>query len=104
MTPWDPKLRRPQPLWHRAGWSCSRTCGSTRARRRGPHVRRGRWPALADTYVNDAFGTCHRDEASMVAVLERFPADRRAIGFLVEKELQILDTLLGQPQAAHGGA
>ncbi|WP_406695176.1 phosphoglycerate kinase [Singulisphaera sp. Ch08] len=63
---------------------------------------------LADAYVNDAFGTCHRDEASMVAVPECFPAERRAIGFLVEKELQILDTLLGQPKppmvALMGGA
>jgi phosphoglycerate kinase len=50
---------------------------------------------LADAYVNDAFGTCHRDEASMVAVPEAFPARSRAIGFLVEKELQILETLLG---------
>ncbi|HWE35226.1 MAG TPA: phosphoglycerate kinase, partial [Isosphaeraceae bacterium] len=53
---------------------------------------------LADAYVNDAFGTCHRDEASMVAVPECFLADRRAIGFLVEKELQILETLLGAPR------
>jgi phosphoglycerate kinase len=53
---------------------------------------------LADVYVNDAFGTCHRDEASMVAVPEALPPDRRAIGFLVEKELQILETLLGQPK------
>jgi phosphoglycerate kinase len=63
---------------------------------------------LADAYVNDAFGTCHRDEASMVAVPECFPPDRRAIGFLVEKELQILDTLLGHPKppmvALMGGA
>ena len=55
--------------------------------------------ALADCYVNDAFGTCHRDEASMVAVPEQFPPDRRAIGFLVEKELRILDTLLGIAKA-----
>ena len=34
----------------------------------------------------------------MVAVPEQFPPERRAIGFLVEKELQILDTLLGQPK------
>ena len=54
--------------------------------------------ALADCYVNDAFGTCHRDEASMVAVPEQFPPDRRAIGFLVEKELRILETLLAAPQ------
>jgi phosphoglycerate kinase len=63
---------------------------------------------LADAYVNDAFGTCHRDEASMVAVPEQFKAEDRAIGFLVEKELQILDTLLGKPKspmiAVMGGA
>ena len=65
-------------------------------------LRQADWPALADVYVNDAFGTCHRDEASMVAVPEQFPPDRRAIGFLVEKELQILDTLLRDPQAPVG--
>ena len=63
---------------------------------------------LADAYVNDAFGTCHRDEASMVAVPEQFPPESRAIGFLVEKELQILDTLLKHPKspmiAIMGGA
>jgi len=64
--------------------------------------------ALADCYVNDAFGTCHRDEASMVAVPEQFPPGRRAIGFLVEKELRILQTLLAAPKhpyiAVMGGA
>ncbi|QEH33936.1 Bifunctional PGK/TIM [Aquisphaera giovannonii] len=63
---------------------------------------------LADAYVNDAFGTCHRDEASMVAVPEQFPTGHRAIGFLVEKELQILDTLLANPKSPYvavmGGA
>jgi phosphoglycerate kinase len=63
---------------------------------------------LADAYVNDAFGTCHRDEASMVAVPEQFPAKDRGIGVLVEKELQILDTLLKHPKspmiAVMGGA
>ncbi len=34
---------------------------------------------LADAYVNDAFGTCHRDEASMVAVPERFERPGRGI-------------------------
>ncbi len=63
---------------------------------------------LADAYVNDAFGTCHRDEASMVAVPEQFKPEDRAIGFLVEKELHILDTLLGSRKppmiAVMGGA
>jgi phosphoglycerate kinase len=63
---------------------------------------------LADCYVNDAFGTCHRDEASMVAVPEQFPPQDRAIGFLVEKELRILETLLRNPRhpyiAVMGGA
>lgn len=64
--------------------------------------------ALADCYVNDAFGTCHRDEASMVAVPEQFAPKNRAIGFLVEKELRILDTLLSKPVSPYiavmGGA
>ena len=63
---------------------------------------------LADAYVNDAFGTCHRDEASMVAVPGQFPSEARGIGFLVEKELQILDALLKHPKppmvAVMGGA
>jgi len=64
--------------------------------------------SLADCYVNDAFGTCHRDEASMVAVPEQFAPKDRAIGFLVEKELRILDTLLSNPVSPYiavmGGA
>jgi phosphoglycerate kinase len=63
---------------------------------------------LADAYVNDAFGTCHRDEASMVAVPSQFPPEARGIGFLVEQELQILDVLLKAPKppmvAVMGGA
>ncbi|MGC8641937.1 MAG: phosphoglycerate kinase [Isosphaeraceae bacterium] len=68
----------------------------------------GQLAALAGAYVNDAFGTCHRDEASMVAVPQQFPKDLRGIGFLVEKELKILDTLLSNPQSPYvavmGGA
>ncbi len=58
----------------------------------------GQLAAFGDIYVNDAFGTSHRDEASMVAVARQFPAERRALGFLVEKEVRILEQLLGQPK------
>jgi phosphoglycerate kinase len=52
-----------------------------------------------DFYVNDAFGTCHRADASMVAVAEEFPLERRAAGFLVQKEIQFLEGAFRNPQA-----
>jgi len=54
--------------------------------------------SLADAYVNDAFGTCHREDASMLALPKRFPENLKAVGFLVEKELQALETLLDRPK------
>jgi phosphoglycerate kinase len=53
---------------------------------------------LADVYVNDAFGTCHRLDVSMFAVAGLFPAGERVVGLLVEKELDILNGLLGSPK------
>jgi phosphoglycerate kinase len=53
--------------------------------------------ALADVYVNDAFGTCHRSDASMVAVPRAFNGKPRVVGLLVARELQILDGLLSNP-------
>jgi phosphoglycerate kinase len=52
--------------------------------------------ALADVYVNDAFGTCHRNDASMVAVPAAMAraGKPRVVGLLVAKELDILDRLL----------
>jgi phosphoglycerate kinase len=52
---------------------------------------------LADVYVNDAFGTCHRDDASMVAVPAAMKGKPRVVGFLVAKELEVLDRLLSAP-------
>jgi phosphoglycerate kinase len=43
-----------------------------------------------DVYVNDAFGTCHRTHASMVAVPEAMQGKPRVIGLLVAKELRFL--------------
>lgn len=64
--------------------------------------------ALADVYVNDAFGTCHRQDASMVAVPRAMADKPRVVGLLVQKELEVLDTLLSNPRrpalAVLGGA
>ena len=40
-----------------------------------------------DLYVNDAFGVCHREAASVVAAVSEFPSDARAPGFLLEREI-----------------
>jgi phosphoglycerate kinase len=53
--------------------------------------------ALADVYVNDAFGTCHREDASMVAVPRAMKGKPRVVGLLVAKELEVLDRLLSAP-------
>jgi phosphoglycerate kinase len=67
--------------------------------------------ALGDAYVNDAFGTCHNDkDASMVAVPAAMKArgKPRAVGFLVAKELEVIDGLMSHPKrpllAVMGGA
>jgi phosphoglycerate kinase len=63
---------------------------------------------LGDVYVNDAFGTCHRRDASMVAVPEAMHSKPRVVGLLVAKELEVLDDLLSSPKrpfaAILGGA
>jgi phosphoglycerate kinase len=63
---------------------------------------------LADSYANDAFGTCHREDASMVAVPAAMAGKPRVVGTLVAKELEVLDRLLSAPDrpfvAILGGA
>ncbi len=55
--------------------------------------------ALGDVYVNDAFGTCQNDkDASMVAVPAAMAGKPRVLGFLVEKELRIIDELMAAPK------
>jgi len=53
--------------------------------------------SLAEVYVNDAFGTSHRKHASMYGVPSLMPEGRRAIGFLVRKELEFLGDALQDP-------
>ena len=63
---------------------------------------------MADIYCNDAFGTCHRRDASMVAVPLAMSGKPRVAGLLVEKEIRYLNDVLENPQrplvAILGGA
>ncbi|HXK84883.1 MAG: phosphoglycerate kinase [Phycisphaerae bacterium] len=54
--------------------------------------------AFGDVYVNDAFGTCHRDNASMLTVPQQMTGKPKVVGFLVEKELKYLGDALNNPQ------
>ena len=49
---------------------------------------------LADSYINDAFGACHRKHASIVGVPEYLPS---AMGFLLEKEIKVLSQISEKP-------
>lgn len=64
--------------------------------------------ALGDIYCNDAFGTCHREDASMVAVPLAMEGKPRVVGFLVDKEIRYLSDAIGNPErpfvAILGGA
>jgi phosphoglycerate kinase len=61
--------------------------------------------ALADVYVNDAFGSAHRAHASTEGVTKFLPA---VAGFLLEKEIQYLGQAVSNPEkpfvAILGGA
>ncbi|MEC4684311.1 MAG: phosphoglycerate kinase [Nitrospirota bacterium] len=50
--------------------------------------------SLADFYVNDAFGTAHRNHASIVGVPKFLPA---AAGFLLKKEIEYLKGVVNNP-------
>jgi phosphoglycerate kinase len=61
--------------------------------------------ALADAYVNDAFGAAHRAHASVAALAERLPS---AAGRLLQREVEVLSGLLEGPETPYvailGGA
>ena len=57
----------------------------------------GKLASLADVYVNDAFGTCHRDNASMLTVPRLMEGKPRVVGYLVQRELNFLGGALANP-------
>lgn len=64
------------------------------------------WSSYADIYINDAFGASHRAHASIHALPEVMA--QKGIGFLIEKEIKMLDGLFDSPKkpyiAVLGGA
>ena len=63
------------------------------------------WASLGDYFVEDAFGSVHRAHASTVGIATHLPS---ALGFLVEKEVNVLGKALNDPErplvAILGGA
>lgn len=63
---------------------------------------------LADVYINDAFGTAHREHASTFGVPQLLAGKPRGIGFLIQKELKFLGEAVSNPKrpfiAILGGA
>lgn len=64
-----------------------------------------KFAALADLYVNDAFGSAHRAHSSTTGVAEFLPS---ACGYLIQKEIQFIGGALENPKrplvAILGGA
>lgn len=51
--------------------------------------------SYADCYVMDAFGTAHRKHASTAVIDEFFDKDSKMLGYLMEKEVNAVDKVLG---------
>jgi len=63
---------------------------------------------LGDVYVNDAFGTAHREHASTATVAKYFKKAEKSAGLLLQKEIENANKLLHNPErpvtAIVGGA
>ena len=55
--------------------------------------------SMGDVYCNDAFGTCHRSDSSMVALPESMAGKPRVAGFLLTAEIRHLSDSLKNPEA-----
>ena len=64
--------------------------------------------SFADVYCNNAFGTCHREHASMYGVAKAMGDKPKVVGSLVDKEIKYLDGVISNPErpfvAILGGA
>ncbi len=81
-----------------------------KAEKKGDQAFAAKLAALGDIYCNNAFGTCHREHASMFGVPQIMKQAGKpvVVGFLVEKEIRYLTDTVGNPKrpfiAILGGA
>ncbi len=54
------------------------------------------WASLGDVFVNDAFGTAHREHASNQGIASHHP-ENSASGFLLEKEIKFIGGAVDNP-------
>ena len=59
--------------------------------RKNSHALASHFASYTDVYINDAFAVSHRNHASVVALPQMLK--NKGIGFLIQKELKILDSL-----------
>jgi len=82
----------------------------SKAEKKGDEAFAATLAGMGDVYCNDAFGTCHREHASMYAVpkLMKQAGKPAVVGFLVEKEIKYLGDVIANPKrpfvAILGGA
>ena len=65
--------------------------------KKGDEAFAGALASMADIYCNDAFGTCHRTDASMFAVPQAMGERPKVVGFLVGKEIEYLSGVISDP-------
>ncbi|MCA9294091.1 MAG: phosphoglycerate kinase [Phycisphaerales bacterium] len=69
-----------------------------KAEKKGDEAFAKKLAAYGDVYCNNAFGTCHRPDASMVAVPRAMTGKPRVCGSLVAREIQYLSDALTNPR------
>ena len=69
-----------------------------KAEKKGDEAFAAKLAAYGDVYANDAFGTCHRADASMVAVPRAMSGKPKVAGLLVEKEIAFLSEAIANPR------
>ncbi len=53
--------------------------------------------SMAEFYINDAFGVSHRAHASVEGITHFFATDKKAAGFLLQREIEFFGKLINKP-------